>query len=201
MVSLTEQSARLIAPPRSTGNNANRPPRQARRKGGRPPGFMLIEAALTTVIIGVAVVALLAVIGAATRTNGGNREMTRAVFLAQEVRELLAPLPAAEDDGRFGPELGETSLAAYDDLDDFDGLSFTPPINAQRQALGGAEWAGWTETITVANVDPDYLAGSQPLPDGSTDVVRVTVTVRKDTRLMHEMSWVVAVTVDQGGGG
>jgi len=157
---------------------------------------MLIEAALTTVIIGVAVVALLAVIGSATCSNGSNRELTRGVFLAQEIREMLAPLPACQDGGRFGPEAGET-LASFNDLDDFNGQSFSPPINAQRQALPADEWAGWTQSITVANVDPNYLAGHQPIGGGSTDMVRTTVEVRKDGRLVYRLSWLTAAPIQE----
>ena len=61
-------------------------------------------------LLGVAVVALLAVIGQATRTNGANRDMTRGMFLAQEIRELLAPLPARTTGGVFGPEAGQSVL-------------------------------------------------------------------------------------------
>jgi hypothetical protein len=162
----------------------------------RPGGFMLIEAALTTVIIGVAVVALLAVIGSATATNGNNRELTRGVFLAQEIREMLAPLPACQDGGRFGPEPGE-ALASFNDLDDFNGQTFTPPINAQRQALPADEWAGWTQSVAVANIDPNYLAGHQTIQGGSTDMIRVTVEVRKDGRLVYRLSWLAAAAIEE----
>lgn len=152
---------------------------------------MLIEAALTTVIIGVAVVALLAVIGSSTRTNGTNRDMTRALFLAQEIRELMAPLPACNSSGHFGPGGGET-LATYDDQDDFVGRSFHPPVNAQRQTLTDAEWGVWRQEIDVASVDPNYLAGRQTITPGSTDMIRVTVTIRKGTDIIHQTSWLAA---------
>jgi len=139
------------------------------------------------------------VIGSATRVNATNRDMTRAISLAQEIRELLATLPTVEDGGGFGPEAGETSLAHYDDADDFDALTFTPPINAQRQTLSGGEWAGWTQAVTVQNVDPNYLAG-QAVPDGSTDMIRVNVTIRRGNQVMHQMSWVVAAFAEQDGG-
>ncbi|MCG3181599.1 MAG: hypothetical protein BIFFINMI_03997 [Phycisphaerae bacterium] len=162
---------------------------------------MLIEAALTTVIIGVAVVALLAVMGAGTRSNAGSRDLVRAIFLAQEVREMLAPLPMREEGSTtFGAESGETSLAAWDDLDDFNGRSFSPPVNAQRQTLSGQEWSDWRQQISVESVDPNNLAGHLTVPQGSTDFVRVTVRIYKGTKQVHQMSWLVAdfATQDTG---
>ncbi|MDD4889874.1 MAG: hypothetical protein PHU85_08065 [Phycisphaerae bacterium] len=166
---------------------------EGRRSDG---GFMLIEAALTTVIVGVAVVALLAVIGASTRTNGSNRDMTRALFLAQEIREAMAPLPARQPNGRFGPDAGET-LATFNDQDDFNGLSCSPPINAQRQTLSTADWSGWRQEVSVANVDPNYLAGHQTFAPGTTDMIRVTVTIRRGTLTIYQTSWLVAAVVEE----
>ena len=152
---------------------------------------MLIEAALTTVIVGVAVVAMLSVIGQATRTNSDNRDLTKAIFLAQEIREMMASLPATNGPGTFGPGPGET-LANYGDQDDFNGQSLSPPINAQRQRLTGGDWPQWRQEITVANVDPNNLSGHQTIYPGSTDMMRVTVTVKKNGRMMYQMSWLIA---------
>lgn len=155
-----------------------------------------MEAALTTIIIGLAVVALLSVMGAATATNGTNRELTRAIFLGQELREAMASLPATDAQvEHFGAETGET-LADYDDQDDFANRDFQPPINAQRQALAGGPWAGWRQHVDVANVDPNYLAGRQTLTGGSTDLYRVTVTVYRANKEMHRISWLAAQALE-----
>ncbi len=165
-----------------------RPPGRRTASDG---GYLLIEAALATVIVGVAVVALLAVMAAGSNSNGHSRDLTRATFLAQEIRELMAPLPFEEEGGGFGPEGGET-LASYDDIDDFASVTFTPPINGQRESLNDPHWNGWSQQVTVENVDPNYLAGHQALAGGSTDMVRVTVTITRNGKLVHQISWLAA---------
>ncbi len=176
-----------------------RGPRRSRARA-RPRGFVLIEVALATIIIGLAVVALLTVIGAATRANGDNRDLTKAVFLAQEIREMLAPVPTRDPSGAFGPGPGETTLPTWDDYDDFHNRTFSPPINAQRQTLSGPEWTGWSQSITVKVIDPNYLAGHEPLSGGwVSDMARVLVTVRKGGSLVHQLSWVITVNEQEEG--
>lgn len=175
-------------------------PASAARRSRRRGGYMLIEAALAIVIVGVAVVALLAVIHAGTKANAASRELTRATYLAQEIRELIAPLPSEEEGGGFGPEAGE-SLSTYDDIDDFQDVTFSPAINSQRQTLTDAHWDGWSQKVTVENVDPNYLAGHQTLPGGSTDMMRVTVEIYRDNRFVHRISWLAAAYAQEDAGG
>ena len=81
---------------------------------------------------------------------------------------------------KWGPEPGE-SLSGYDDLDDFDGLSFNPPIDAQRTAV--PQLSRYTQKISVMPVSPDEPSGNlnealPSLPKGAyTGAVRVRVKV------------------------
>src|SRR5215216_2166023 len=91
--------------------------RRARR------GFTLIEAAITTVIIGVGCVSMLTLLGAGTMANNEGAELTTAMNLAGNVREAMAGVAYTDPTSptHWGPETGESTVAAYDDLDDFDG--------------------------------------------------------------------------------
>ncbi|GAI15253.1 unnamed protein product, partial [marine sediment metagenome] len=51
----------------------------------------------------------------------------------RELGALLAVIDPETGTAQFGSE--EAALADYDDLDDFDGKSFSPPINTNREAL------------------------------------------------------------------
>lgn len=154
----------------------------------RRAGFTLIEAALTTVIIGTGVLAIVAAQQAYHRKNDWAQRTGTAVLLANELRELTLTLPMHDPlTGRshMGPEPGETSVLHYDDLDDFAGvvdgdgkgagLVFSPPINALRQPIPDME--GWTQIIRVENVLPNNIASTFTQPLGSTDLMRVSVTV------------------------
>jgi len=94
----------------------------------------------------------------------------------------------------FGPEAGETSVAFYDDLDDFAGsggagVSFNPPINALRQTIPNMN--GWTQAVTVENVSADDIAGPA-VAAGSTDLLRMTVTVSEGGTEYARLTWVSA---------
>ena len=161
------------------------PTRRLRR---RPKGFTLIEAALTTVIISTGVLAILVAQQAYHQKNDWAQRSGTAMLLANELRELTFTLPMHDPitgAANLGPESDETSVTDYDDLDDFAGTvngsgigagtTFSPPINALR--LEVADMDGWSQTVEVANVLPGYISADATSALGSTDLVRVRVTV------------------------
>ena len=165
---------------------------QTRPRGGshrtRQGGFTLIEATLTTIIIATGVLAILAAQQAYTRKNDWAARTSTAVLLANELRELTLTLPRQDPITGLafvGPEPGENGLLDYDDLDDFagpvtagvgEGLTFDPPINALRETI--PDLAGWSQTIRVENVLPDNISSTFTQPLGTTDMIRVSVSVR-----------------------
>ncbi|MFI4860891.1 MAG: hypothetical protein ACIAXF_09450 [Phycisphaerales bacterium JB063] len=182
-------------------------PRRPRRRARRAAGFTLIEAALTTVIVGTGVLAIIAAQQAYHMKNNWATRTTTAMLLANEMRELTLGLPLHDPitgAKNYGPELDETSVVAFDDLDDFagtitagegTGTEFSPPINALRHEID--DLSGWTQRVTVENVLPDYIDAAFAQPMGSTDVMRVTVDVfylppNKTTREpITRLTWVV----------
>jgi Tfp pilus assembly protein PilV len=158
----------------------------------RRPGFTLIEAALATVIIGVGITAMMQLFAACTRNNAYASHQTTAMLLANNIEEAMAALPFADPIGgpnHFGPEDGETS-ATWNDVDDFNGASFSPPIDSMRQTL--ANLSQYTQSVSVTPVDPDDLTATAA---GYTGAVRVTVTVlyrqNKDApaQKVYQLSW------------
>lgn len=178
--------------------------RQARRQGG----FTLIEAALTTVIVGTGVLAIVAAQQAYHMKNNWAGRTTTGMLLANEMRELTLNLPLHDPitgDANFGPELDESSVIAFDDLDDFagtvaagqgSGTTFNPPINALRQEIPDLD--RWSQVVTVHSVLPDYIDAAFTQPLGSTNVMRVTVAVLYTDpasgaqETITELTWVVA---------
>jgi prepilin-type N-terminal cleavage/methylation domain-containing protein len=164
---------------------------QARRRG-----FTLIEAAITTVIIGVGCVAMLQLLAAGTMANGEGAELTNAMHLAGNVRECMAGVSFSDPtvaEG-WGPEAGEGSVLAYDDVDDFDGSTFDPPINARRIALG-SRYSGWSQSVQVQSVDPDNFLTVIPhmtLRPDLRPTSRVTVTVRRNGKTIYSQTWIAS---------
>lgn len=159
--------------------------RQRRRGRRHPRAFTLIETALATVIVGVGVVSIVAAQQAFHKQNSWSTHATTATRLGNEIRELALNLPRHDPvtgDVVWGPETNESFVGDYDDLDDFDGngsgLIFSAnlgngPINARREVI--SNMAGWSQIVTVENVDPFDITSVQD--DGSTSMMRVLVIV------------------------
>ena len=147
------------------------------RNGKYNSGFSLIESLIAILLVGFAMASLLAANGAFTKANGAGTDLSTAEFLGEQIRELTALLPVVEPETPesgvdiFGPESGET-LATYADLNDFDGASFSPPIDAQRNPL--VDLAAFSQQVTVENVNASNF--EQVMADRSA-FVRVTVRV------------------------
>lgn len=149
----------------------------------RRRGFTLIEAALTTVIVGVAILALMGLSGALTSQNANAGQSTTAMLLASNIQESMAGLSfndPAYANTYFGPEAGET-LASYNDVDDFDGQTISPPIDAARDPVAGL--SQYSQVISVLPIYANKLNSntnptSLDLPKTAyTGAVRVMVRV------------------------
>lgn len=146
-------------------------------------GFTLIEASMTTMIIGVAFVAVMQLFAACTQQNRVGENLTTAMLLAENIQETMAGLPfddPAYGASSFGPEAGQT-LAGFDDVDDFDGLVCSPPIDSFRRPIPAM--SQFTQSVSVLPVYPTQLSSnsdlsSSEIPKGTyTGAVRVTVRI------------------------
>ncbi len=182
----------------------NPPSRRPRR---RDAGFTLIEAALTTVIVGTGVLSIVAAQQAYHQKNDWAQRTGTAMLLANELRELTMPLPVFDPiTGKtfIGPEPGEATVADYDDLDDFagvpmagiyPGMTFDPPIDALRRTI--ADMPGWSQHVTVDSVLVDNIAASFVQPLGTTPMLRLTVDVLyqgpndPNAQVITQLTWVV----------
>jgi len=153
-------------------------------------GFSLIEVLFAVVLIGLAIASLMAANSAFTKANGAGTDKSIAEFLIGQIRELTMLLPVVDPEteiATFGPETGET-LDTYDDLDDFDAKSFSPPINAERTSL--TQFPAFTQQITVENVNASDF--EQVVADHSSNFVRVTVRVYLNSNQISSASWLRA---------
>ena len=153
-------------------------------------GFSLIEVLFAVLLVGLAIASLMAANGAFTKANGAGTDQSTAEFLVGQIRELTMLLPVVDPETEtttFGPETGET-LATYDDLDDFDGASFSPPINADRAAL--SQFSAFSQQVKVENVSASNF--EQVVADHSSNFVRVTVSVYLNSREISSASWLRA---------
>jgi prepilin-type N-terminal cleavage/methylation domain-containing protein len=158
----------------------------------RNRAFTLVEVLIATVLVGLALAALVAANSSLTIANDAGSDLSTAEFLIEQIREMTTMLPVAEPNtgtwSVLGPETGET-LATYDDVDDFDNSTFVPPINANRLPLN--PYATFNQQVTVRKVNPTDFTEVVPDADAS-NFIRITVTVSQNGRPLSSTSWVRA---------
>jgi len=156
----------------------------------RPGGFSLIEVLIAMLLTTLAIVSLVIANNAFTKANDAGVDLSTAEFLIEQIRELttlLATTDPVSGVSTFGPEAGET-LASYDDLDDFDGASFSPPISADRNSLNN--FAAFTQQVTVENVSASDF--EQVVSDHGSFFIRVTVKIFLNSKEIDSGSWLRA---------
>lgn len=154
--------------------------RRDRALAGSARGFTLIETSMATVIIGVGVLAMVDAQSSFIVSNQWSSHAASATFLANEIRELTRNLPKHDpvngitlvDDGGgnvivagWGVDAGETVVDDFDDLDDFDGITFsyigTPgvadrdlpgPINSFGEVIPALSLDGVEQGATSNNI-------------------------------------------------
>lgn len=132
---------------------------------------------MTTAIIGVGIMGTMSLFAACSRQNGTASEMTAAMMLAANVQEGMANLSFSDPilgKSVFGPESGET-LPNFDDVDDFDGQTISPPIDSMRTAI--PELSQYSQVIGIDPVDPNSLSLTLPKTVTNRSAVRIKVRV------------------------
>src|SRR4051812_50211530 len=115
------------------------------------------------------------VFGTCSMQNISATQTTTAMMLASNVQEAMANVSFCDPimgKTTFGAEGGE-SLATFDDVDDFDGQSLNPPIDALRTKI--PEMSQFTQIVTVNPVNPDNLTTIYPKTVVNRTVLRIEV--------------------------
>jgi hypothetical protein len=132
---------------------AVRPTRVRTRAARR--AFTLPEASLAVMIVGIGFLAVMELFSACTIENARSAQITTAQLLCTNIQEMTASLAFKDPHyatTTWGAESNET-LANYNDVDDFDGLSFNPPLDSTRAIIPQLD--RYTQVVTVMPVDPN----------------------------------------------
>lgn len=133
-------------------------------------GFTLIEAAIVTAVVGIGVVSMVQLFAAGSMANLESTQLTTAVFLANNVNEMLQ--------GKTYSTLKST----------YDNANYTPAIDANGTSITG--FSDWKQSISVKYVDRNRL--TLVVPDTQVEPTsRVTVTISHHNSPIYTASWVV----------
>ena len=159
-------------------------------KTGR--ALTLVEVVMSTLVVSVTLVAALHAVGGARLAQQVSDDRARAMTVAEDLMSeiLLRAYDDPEGTGVFGPDPGEDNKqrATFDDVDDYDQWSESPPTDAAGAALLGLN--GWERRVRVVYVDRATLlpaavvlaAGNPNPPPVDTGLKRIRITVLRDGR-------------------
>ena len=139
-----------------------------RRYSSSRRGFTLIEAMLTTIIVGVAFTAMLQLLAVGTINNLKAAELTTGVSLARNIREY-------------------TLNTKYVNLPALNNATYSPPRDSRGTAISSL--TGWQQKLTVQSVNPSNI--QQNIVDPTPAAVRVGVVVNHNNQRVCDLSWYV----------
>jgi hypothetical protein len=150
-------------------------------------GFSLVEATISSLIVGTMVVASLALIGSTARSQTVHAHREVALALAHELMAEIVHTRYAEPDPVptpiFGPETNESNTPMtrqnFDDVDDFHGWTSSPPQDGAGTEL--LNFAAYERRVNVEYVSPLDPGGSGSTSDlSNVGLKRITVTVTSE---------------------
>jgi hypothetical protein len=184
--------------------------------GRRRAGFTLIEAALTTIIVGLGTVAIMGLLSSGLGANEQAAKVTTAVNLADNIHELcdrLSYVPTTTT--TWGIPSGSNIWQLISDsvptsnpqsnISWLNNTTFNPPVDSTETQLPSATWQNWQQIVSVTSVDPSNVNNaSWPVANNTSpyknQMARVTVTVYYASdptvsspawQQMYQTSWLV----------
>jgi hypothetical protein len=133
-------------------------------------GFTLVEALFAAMLLGLVIAALAAASGAFTMANGYGLDLSTSEFLIEEIREYTA------------------NQSFADLITNFSGQTYNPPVDITGTAM--PEFSEFTQQISIDRVQ----AGNFEQIDGTgtSDFIRVTVSITKNGSPINSTSWIRA---------
>jgi MSHA pilin protein MshD len=141
------------------------------------PGFSQVEVIISTLLVGVVFVTALSSVAQSRRSQIVESDSARAVAIAQDLMgEITRFQYEAPNTLSIGPSMDETSRAMYNDVDDYHGLSESPPKYRNGTNIPGT--TGWTQAVTVNYMNTSSLTSTS---SSNTGCKRIIITISKGT--------------------
>ena len=156
----------------------------------RGRGFTLLEVVIATLVMGLMLVAAMNTLGSAIRGQRLTGQQSHAALLANDLLAEILAHPYADPEGGtgLGTDAGEGSSTRvdFDDVDDFDGWSGSPPEDVGGTAL--ASGFGLTRNVSVDYVNKNNFTQVIGADQG---VKRIEVSVVAGGNVLAKITTVV----------
>lgn len=159
-------------------------------------GFTLVEAALCTLMASGLLVGSLTLVASRAKASKAAAERVQAQGLARALMAEITAMYFVEPDepsDTFGPSTLErsTGRSIYDDVDDYDEYSDSPPVGRDGVALDGAD--GFARSVQVFNITD---AGTRSVTN--TGIKLILVQVSRNGAPLAELSTIRTRAMDDG---
>jgi type II secretory pathway pseudopilin PulG len=176
-----------VSLPVATSCQLVRPARASRQFSRLTRGGTLVEVAVSTLLVGVLLVAALNTVGARLRNQNNLTDRQRAALLADQMLSEILELDYKDPNQTpvFGLEASESgsNRSVYDDVDDYHELDESPPKLRSGTTLSGT--TGWVRSTYIHYVNSSDLTSVVGSDQGYK---RITVQVSKDGDQLAEMT-------------
>lgn len=139
-------------------------------------GLTIAEVLISTLITGLILVGAARLVGSAIDSRMRIEQVHIGNILAQELlaEVVQAPYEDLDEPGGMGLESGESTStrSTWDDVDDYDGWSSTPPQNKSGTDHTGFD--EWTREVTIQYADPDNPSANSATDQG---LKRISITI------------------------
>lgn len=139
----------------------------------------LAEVVVSTLLVGILLVAALRCLAASTQTNSVELSVAQSMILARELLDEVAALAYEDPDEtpEWGPESGEVAgkrnRSQADDIDDLD--DWEEKELEDRNGKKVKQYKDWSRSIVVSKINT--AAGTIRLPDSAADTGLRMITV------------------------
>jgi len=148
-------------------------------------GFTLIEVVMIIVILGIIMPGIMLYFITGVKDSAIPQKRTTAIFLAEALMEEIkskrwdenSPIPPGAYTTPLTFEVGETRQI-YDDVDDFNGLDNTNPVDSQGNSM--TNYSGFRQQVSVCYVPSTNLEDVSSCAT-ATDYKRIEVTITDTT--------------------
>ena len=148
----------------------------------------LAETVVSILLISFVLVSTLQIVGPVSRSSSLQADRLVAANLANEIAEEITTKPFIDDNAASQDDIGidadDTVFARlnFDDIDDYDGWSSSPP--KMSYGVTNSSLIGWTRTVSAKHVlvnDPNTASATY------TGLKKITIRVYKDGVLLADI--------------
>jgi type II secretory pathway pseudopilin PulG len=160
----------------------------------------LAETVVATLIIGFVLVSTLQIVAPISRSGSHHANRLVASNLANELAEEIGTKLFTEPDedvpDTLGTDTGERPAvrADFDDIDDYQSWSSSPPINSLNESY--TNLSGWTRSVKIAHV---LVADPTTESPTNTGLKKITITVSKGSTQLAQVNLLQSQSADQLG--